>query len=82
MRECLKHRGHKGDPELTPGTCGAIGERYDFNIRSIQCFGLPHVRSSPQSRSEVIYTIGLSKTVQLLVYFLLSVEVETLLRLL
>ena len=37
---------------------------------------------SPQSKSEVIHTIGLSKPVQLLVYFLLSVEVETLLRLL
>ncbi len=25
--ECLKHHGHKGDPGVTPGTCGAVGER-------------------------------------------------------
>ena len=23
--ECLKHHGRKGDPGVTPGTCGAIG---------------------------------------------------------
>ena len=22
-----QHHGHKGDPGVTPGTCGAIGER-------------------------------------------------------
>ena len=38
--------------------------------------------SFPQSESEVIYTTRLSKRVQLLVYFLLNVEVETPLRLL
>ena len=25
--ECPKHYGHTGDPGVTPGTCGAIGER-------------------------------------------------------
>jgi hypothetical protein len=25
--ECPQHHGHKGDPEVTPRTCGAIGER-------------------------------------------------------
>ena len=25
--ECPKHHGHKGDTGVTPGTCGAIGER-------------------------------------------------------
>ena len=25
--ECPQHHGHKGDPGVTPGTCGAIGER-------------------------------------------------------
>ena len=25
--ECLQHHGHKGDPGVTPGTCGAISER-------------------------------------------------------
>lgn len=26
-KERLKHNGHKGDPRVTPGYCGAIGER-------------------------------------------------------
>ena len=25
--ECPKHQGHKEDPGVTPGTCGAVGER-------------------------------------------------------
>ena len=25
--ECAKHHGHKGDPGVTPGTCGTVGER-------------------------------------------------------
>src|ERR1700738_2236889 len=25
--ECPKHHGHKGDPGVTPGTCGAVGKR-------------------------------------------------------
>jgi hypothetical protein len=24
---CLKHHGHKEDPAVTPGTCGAGGEK-------------------------------------------------------
>ena len=27
LEECPQHHGHKGDPRVTPGTCGAIGER-------------------------------------------------------
>ena len=27
LEKCPQHHGHKGDPEVTPGTCGAIGER-------------------------------------------------------
>ena len=27
LEECLQHHGHKGDPGVMPGTCGAIGER-------------------------------------------------------
>ena len=27
LEECPQHHGHKGDPGVTPGTCGAIGER-------------------------------------------------------
>jgi hypothetical protein len=26
--ECPQYHGHKGDPGVTPGTCGAIGERF------------------------------------------------------
>ena len=26
-KECAQHHGYKGDPRLTPGTCGTIGER-------------------------------------------------------
>ena len=27
LEECPQHHGHKGDPRVTPGTCGAIVER-------------------------------------------------------
>ena len=27
LEECPQHHGHKEDPGVTPGTCGAIGER-------------------------------------------------------
>ena len=27
LKECPQHHGHKKDPGVTPGTCGAIGER-------------------------------------------------------
>ena len=27
FEECPQHHGHKGDPGVTPGTCGTIGER-------------------------------------------------------
>ena len=27
LEECPQHHGHKGDPGVTPGTCGSIGER-------------------------------------------------------
>ena len=27
LEECPQHHGHKGDPGVRPGTCGAIGER-------------------------------------------------------
>jgi hypothetical protein len=26
-KACPKHQGHKGDPGVTPGTCGAGGEK-------------------------------------------------------
>jgi hypothetical protein len=27
QKRCPKHYGHKGDPRVTPGTCGAHGEK-------------------------------------------------------
>ena len=27
LKKCLQHHGHKGDPGVTPETCGAIGVR-------------------------------------------------------
>ena len=27
LEDCLQHHGHKGDPGVMPGICGAIGER-------------------------------------------------------
>ena len=27
LEECPQHHGHKGNPGVTPETCGAIGER-------------------------------------------------------
>ena len=27
LEECPQHHGHKREPGVTPGTCGAIGER-------------------------------------------------------
>ena len=27
LEECPQHHGYKGDPRVTPETCGAIGER-------------------------------------------------------
>lgn len=26
MKECPHHQGHKGPPEVTPGTCATLGE--------------------------------------------------------
>ena len=27
LEECLQHHGHKGDPGVTPQTCGTIAEK-------------------------------------------------------
>ena len=27
LKECMQHHGHKGDPGVTSGTCGTIGEK-------------------------------------------------------
>ena len=54
--ECLKHHGHKGDPRVTPKTCGAVSERgqvilvwvrapSDGNTSHPQRLGVTRVRS-------------------------------------
>jgi hypothetical protein len=30
--ECPKYHGHKGDPGVTPKTCGAVGERVQMIV--------------------------------------------------
>jgi hypothetical protein len=32
QKGCPKHHGHKGDPGVTPGTCGAGGEKAQVMI--------------------------------------------------
>jgi hypothetical protein len=27
LDKCPQHHGHKGDPVITPGTCGAVSEK-------------------------------------------------------
>ena len=60
--ECPKHRGHKGDPGVTPETCGAVGERAqvilvwvrapDIRIAShLQTLGVTRVRPSTMCSS-------------------------------
>ena len=40
LKECPQHHGHKGDPEVTPGTCGAIGERAQVILVWVRAPGL------------------------------------------
>ena len=39
-KECLKHHGHKGDPGVTPGTCGAVGERAQVILMWVRAPGV------------------------------------------
>ena len=45
--ECPKHHGDKGDPRLTPGTCGAIGERAQVILVWVIALGIVNA-SHPQ----------------------------------
>ena len=39
LEECRQHHGHKGDPEVTLGTCGAIGERAQVILVWVRALG-------------------------------------------
>jgi hypothetical protein len=45
--ECPKHHGHKGDLGVTPGTCGAIGERAQVIVVWVRALGVKNT-SHPQ----------------------------------
>ena len=38
--ECPQHHGHKGDPGVTPGTCGAGGERAQVTLVWVRAWAL------------------------------------------
>ena len=45
LHECPKHHGHKGDLEMTPKTCGAVGERAQVILVWVKALGVgnaPH----------------------------------------
>ena len=35
----MQHHGHKGDPGVTPGTCGSIGERAQVILVWVRALG-------------------------------------------
>ena len=39
LEECPQHHGHKGNPGVTPGTCGAIGERAQMILVLVRALG-------------------------------------------
>ena len=41
--ECPQHDGYKGDPGVTPGTCGAIGERAQVILLWVRAPGVGNV---------------------------------------
>ena len=45
--ECPKRQGHKGDPGMTPGTCGAVGERAQVILVWVRAPGVGNA-SHPQ----------------------------------
>jgi hypothetical protein len=44
---CPKHHGHKGDPGVTPGTCGANGEKAQVILVWVRAPGVGNA-SHPQ----------------------------------
>ena len=45
--ECSQHHGHKGDPGVTPESCGAIGERDQVILVWVRALGIWNA-SQPQ----------------------------------
>jgi len=39
-KECPQHHGRHGDPGVTPGTCGAIGERDQVILVWVRAMGI------------------------------------------
>ena len=39
LEECPQHHAHKGDPGVTPRTCGAIGERAQVILVWVRALG-------------------------------------------
>jgi hypothetical protein len=40
QKGCPKHHGHKGDPRVTPGTCGAGGEKDQVILVWVRALGV------------------------------------------
>ena len=51
LEECPQHHGHKGDPGVTPGTCGAIGERAQVILVWVRALGRWECLSPTGTRS-------------------------------
>ena len=47
LQECPQYHGHKGEPKVTPGTCGAIGERIQVILLWVRAPGRG-IASHPQ----------------------------------
>ena len=51
LEECPQHHGHKGDPRVTLGTCGAIGERAQMILVWVRAPGRWERLPSTETRS-------------------------------
>ena len=49
--ECPQHHGHKGDPGVTPRTCGAIGERAQVILMWVRVLGVENTTHPWRLRS-------------------------------
>ena len=56
LEECPQHHGHKGDPGVTPGTCGAIGERAQVILVWVRAPGRWECLPPTETRSHEGYT--------------------------
>jgi hypothetical protein len=62
-KECMKHNGHKGDPGVTPGTCGAGGKKTQVILVWVRALGIGNV-SHPRGLG-VMRILECSRTPQL-----------------